>query len=796
MTSPLHCPGDERSRLVRDSSVNGIDHLEVLASQRTLLVHCFDPVPELDADNVVVEGGERVRDVAVEWAAPASAPLDRLRGDEQAYVAAIGAERRARALLVRTDRAGDFSTYVLRLVASRALAERPPVGFDLVRSQVAFSFKVDCPSEFDCLDTPRCDPPQLASPQIDYLARDYASLRRLVLDRLAVVMPGWRERNPADAIVTLVEVLAYAGDQLSYYQDAVATEAYLGTARRRASVRRHARLVDYRMHDGANARTWTCFEVEEAHDGRRLEPGTTVLTGEAGMPVTLAVEDVPAAVSRGALAFETLEPVVLRHARNAISLHTWGDPDCCLPTGSTRATLRGTPDLLRLDRGDVLVLEEVRGAETGLGVDADPAHRHAVRLSRRPVALHDEVLDVPVIDVEWHAEDALPFPLCLRDHGAGRETSVVRGNVALCDHGHRVGPEPLPTPIEGRRYRPPLQRAGLTQALPYEAERARRRPASDATRSDPAGALPWIFLIGDGERWEPERELLNSDRFATSFVAEMREDGRAELRFGDDLLGRAPEPGATLSAHYRVGNGTHGNIGAGALARVAVSQPLRLIRVRNPLPASGGADPEPIDHGRLYAPQMFRSQRRAVTVEDYVAAAQRHPEVQRAGATRRWTGSWWTVFLTIDRRGGRPIDAAFEAQLRGFLDPLRLAGHDIEIDAPRFVALELAMQVCVAAGYVRVNVEQALLERLRAFFHPDNFTFGQTVHLSPIVAAAMAVPGVEWVQTTALHRFREPNGEPLETGRLTLARLEIARLDNDPNRPENGRIQLDMQGGT
>ena len=69
-------------------------------------------------------------------------------------------------------------------------------------------------------------------------------------------MPEWRERNAADLGIALVEVLAYVGDRLCYAQDAVATEAYLGTARRRASVRRHARLVDYAMHDGANARVW------------------------------------------------------------------------------------------------------------------------------------------------------------------------------------------------------------------------------------------------------------------------------------------------------------------------------------------------------------------------------------------------------------------------------------------------------------------------------------------------------------------------------------------------------------
>ena len=77
-----------------------------------------------------------------------------------------------------------------------------------------------------------------------------------MLDRMSVLTPQWQERNAADLGVALVELLAYVGDQLSYQQDAIATEAYLGTALHRVSARRHARLVDYRMHDGCNARTW------------------------------------------------------------------------------------------------------------------------------------------------------------------------------------------------------------------------------------------------------------------------------------------------------------------------------------------------------------------------------------------------------------------------------------------------------------------------------------------------------------------------------------------------------------
>ena len=61
--------------------------------------------------------------------------------------------------------------------------------------------------------------------------------------------------------VTLVELLAFAADTLSYRQDVVANEAYLNTARQRVSVRRHARLVDYYLHEGCNARAFVHFKV-------------------------------------------------------------------------------------------------------------------------------------------------------------------------------------------------------------------------------------------------------------------------------------------------------------------------------------------------------------------------------------------------------------------------------------------------------------------------------------------------------------------------------------------------------
>ena len=104
--------------------------------------------------------------------------------------------------------------------------------------------------------------------------------------------------------------------------------------------------------------------------------------------------------------------------------------------------------------------------------------------------------------------------------------------------------------------------------------------------------------------------------------------------------------------------------------------------VRNPLPAVGGVEPESLEDVRQYAPSAFRTQERAVTPADYAEVTERHPFIQQAAATLRWTGSWRTVFITADRTGGAEVDAGFERKLRRFVEPYRMAGQDVEVDAP------------------------------------------------------------------------------------------------------------------
>jgi hypothetical protein len=434
---------------VRAAQLNGVDSVEVGDDGLLLTVMFLGKAPHgLGPENVRIDGGRRITDITAVDVSVEREEDPEL--DDRLYVT--------------LDQAGDTSQYVFSLVETDPYGRpgtEPFRGFDQRYHRASFSFRPDRPTPFDCKGEGEEVPDFPAAPVVDYTARDYDTIRKLLLDRLSLTTPDWVERNPADLGVTLVELLAYTGDQISYQQDAVATEAYLDTARRRVSVRRHVRLIDYALHDGCTARAYVT--VRTAGD-TTLAPGTfrfasvdvrTLDPHDRPEPGTVIDEnDLGDLDERGSV--EVFEPVVaadpleLKAAHNTIRLWTWGGEECTLPQGATAATLRDEWDdpetcrdrQLALNPGDVLVLEEVKGPRTGTPGDQDPGHRQAVRLTSVTPAV-DRIEDQPVLEVTWAAEDALRFPLCLATRG-GRDclpvedVTVARGNVVLVDHGRTL----------------------------------------------------------------------------------------------------------------------------------------------------------------------------------------------------------------------------------------------------------------------------------------------------------------------------------------------------------------------
>src|SRR5262245_641954 len=465
--------------------------------------------------------------------------------------------------------------------------------------------------------------------------------------------------------------------------------------------------------------------------------------------------------------------------------------------------------------------------------------------------LTDPLNGQEVTEIAWAEDDALEFPLCVsavtdKAHGEVYvdEVSIARGNMLLADHGATQSAEDLgqvpephlfhapdPAPDEGRcdvpdpvplppRYRPRLSQAPLTQQGGVLKEivdgGVRRRvrvvfdpdaPAVNAMAPEIAQVRPEIELAatfqGNVNTWLPQRTLLSSTADAEEFVAEVEDDGHARIRFGDDSLGKRPDSGTAFEATYRVGNGAAGNVGVESIVHLVTATP-GLTAVRNPLPARGGMEPESAESARRRAPQAFRTLERAVTPDDYEEVTERRAEVQNAAARLRWTGSWHTVFISVDREGGGALTTQARGDLERHVDRYRMAGHDLEFRDPVYVPLELALHVCVKPDWFREDVRLGLLDRLSnrvlrdgtlGLFHPDNFSFGDSVYLSRIYAAAREVPGVDSIEMTAFRRQHSQDELDLAEGQILLGPLEIARLDNDRDFPERGVLELALHGG-
>jgi hypothetical protein len=203
---------------VDGKDINGIDYLEVVdheepvlaERQRRLRVYFVKAPAEplltalqsATPANIRITGGERVTGIVadrvelvtdetgilIESPAVESPPLESPPANMSPPLSGH--------LEVHVNQRGDFSAYTLTLIDSAT--NKPLIGLDPALSSIDFSFKIECPTPFDCRDETICPATVEPSPEIDYLTKDFTSFRQLVLDRMSLLSPDWLERNPAD----------------------------------------------------------------------------------------------------------------------------------------------------------------------------------------------------------------------------------------------------------------------------------------------------------------------------------------------------------------------------------------------------------------------------------------------------------------------------------------------------------------------------------------------------------------------------------------------------------------------
>ncbi|MEO7651422.1 MAG: hypothetical protein ABIZ80_13235, partial [Bryobacteraceae bacterium] len=407
---------DRLTLLLQQSAVTGIDFIQVVdpEDQRRLRVF-FILNPDELSDPIVsgafpidvgtssvtirsVAGGERLAEVPIIRTSYIQVQLN-------------GASRTV--LEIETTEPGDFSIYRLTIL------DEPKRRIDRFFNGVDFSFKQGCPSVLDCKPRePECPIEPVADFPVDYLARDFVSIRNALLEFAAQRYPRWTERIEADAGVMLLEVMAALGDELSYIQDRVAREAHLETASQRRSLRSHTRLIDYRIHDGRAAGTFLDLTVKPSAGGF----GGTFIS--AGKRVWAPAQ------SEGAIPFELGDGLAssdsfwVQAAWNQMPVHIADESRPCLPVGASELFLRGHfPLSTQIPAGEDPLKFWI---DKWLLLKSDPqdpsiiARRHLVQVSTVEQILDPVFLDlgnnpIAITRIQWNQAQALPFEVCLHD---------------------------------------------------------------------------------------------------------------------------------------------------------------------------------------------------------------------------------------------------------------------------------------------------------------------------------------------------------------------------------------------
>lgn len=562
---------------------------------------------------------------------------------------------------------GDYSTYTLALDTGQFATDA--VIMDPVFDEIDFKFRPGC-FNTNCAPDWKPAPRPAKEPVIDYLAKDYDSFRHTMIAALMQRVPDWQPSSEADLDQVLLDLFSAAADELSDYQDRVMNEAYLASARKRVSLARHARLMDYHIHQGNQASTWLALEVAL---GQHSEP-------EVGATLQYFLAD-NYKVWSGAPTEDATSIVFLSGPRqrvhplvNRMGLYTWSNAIPSLAAGDTTADLtlfldevtpafdeasaRVVETLIQSGVITHLVIEERLNPATGFENGFDPRHRQLLKLlsgKEGAVAMFDPSPVPPAapgwfVRVRWEDKDALTSNYCFTVDcpGTGKvpNVSLFHGNLVEARQGWLQ--EEIVFKEPGTILAPPKEfyyervgrwdlRADDDQAFGKWGALCALPDHPLAYRNmepEPKGDVPPLSTLsvtvkepGGGEDlWDEVPSFIHSDDGDESgdhFMVETDEDRLSCIRFGNGTNGKALPKNAEVHCTYQVADGLAGNVGLETLIHfdsaataflkleAGASTPApppfdKIIRCWNPFDVTNGTAPEPAATIIRRVPEAYR----------------------------------------------------------------------------------------------------------------------------------------------------------------------------------------------
>jgi predicted phage baseplate assembly protein len=254
-------------------------------------------------------------------------------------------------------------------------------------------------------------------------------------------------------------------------------------------------------------------------------------------------------------------------------------------------------------------------------------------------------------------------------------------------------------------------------------------------------------------RWHEADNLFALESTERGYSTRTDNEGTVTVTFGDGTHGaRLPSGTENVRATYRKGIGKPGNVNAEQISMLA-TKPLGVKGVRNPLPASGGANREPRDQARRNAPLAVMALDRLVSVRDYADFARTFAGIGKASAVELSDGGRRVVHLTIAGADDIPVDPTSDLyrNLRRALLQYGDPHQPLQIDVRELKLLVISASVRVQPDYAWEFVAPEIRAALLDTFSFQRRELGQDVMRAEVISTIEQVPGVAYVDLDILH---------------------------------------------
>ena len=307
------------------------------------------------------------------------------------------------------------------------------------------------------------------------------------------------------------------------------------------------------------------------------------------------------------------------------------------------------------------------------------------------------------------------------------------------------------------------ERLGSSDGTPGQRFRLARSPLIE-------GSLRVFVDEGAGPRGYQVRASLLESGPADRHVAVRRDEHDvAWVECGNDQYAMIPPRRRNnVTASYRLGGGSKGNVPAGSIVTAVTAIP-DLKKVYNPLAATGGSDREPLADAVRRAPRQYRSMGRAVTEADYES----HALEFGVGKARARAAGWNRIELFVAPVGGGFPTDTLKEDLAAYFERRRILTSLLELRDPRYARIEIRGILHVEPYFFTEQVKARVQDAVKELLSFDRVRFADTLFLSKLYERIEAVEGVHAVTVTRFNREGASTPAIPAEGRLQLDWDEI-----------------------